>query len=831
MIPSVTLSLVMLLNAATMVLALANPQPQRTHSSAPPSPPATTAAATVDPCAALLTNTFQKATIYKADTVLACFNSFPITSASKIGHITALKSYFNFYPYLDMAKNTESPLFTSHIDILSSLDSIGKDPSITTEFGLHSAIRRLTSSLFDAHVAYHPACFAQFAFMQPWVVSVQYGESGPQVLLKDTLVHGGAVFEGARSGSAADSLSLYWALSIGVDPGKYVGYKVLAINGISAMDALQTFADQTTGISRTPDSRLNHVLPSYTWANDPVTGVSSTVMIDGTFYLHSWPHPNMNNAITYTLQNPTGAFDIVNVTADWAAIPQQHVVMQSMTSMDSYYSAYCNQAPSSSGDPIGAGPGQQGKTGSKQGQTQPSKVNMFSVAKSTLDDTMDSLVAVSLDHLNSIPRGDRRRDMSHSSSFHADGVGRRLTPYIPDSIFHRHGLGPVLDWSTTFPMSTEELAMDLGLSGGEKSGSIQDDLNASKSTTGTAKTVLSGDILRPVQSDDNGAFFNLDGNTGVWLFSTVDPATHSQQAFINWLVAVTNGLSKLEMLGMKQLIIDVTNNGGGSICAGQALVQYLFPKQKFTWTQYDLRYSQALFTVTAASQSSNQSIYAVDGKSFTDNRPMVTVNDLFVPGNTTTRGGISGRYSNVFLNADCQSFIQSLLDPGNVVQLKKGWDPKDVVIVSNGLCGSTCAAMVSLPFWEGYASGNIDYPSEWIPQPANGQLPVIDPSNPYSVWKIAAGFANGKVTPFGAFSNGSVVAKSPNMGGISTGSGSSNPNKIGNSNSGAGRSLGLLYPRSLNLRSKATALDMNFGGFVVMVWVWVVVVIGILAAI
>ena len=55
-----------------------------------------------------------------------------------------------------------------------------------------------------------------------------------------------------------------------------------------------------------------------------------------------------------------------------------------------------------------------------------------------------------------------------------------------------------------------------------------------------------------------------------------------------------------------------------------------------------------------------------------------------------TRGGVAGNYTARF-EMDCREYL------GNMTllpQLRKGWLPRNMAIVSNGLCGSTCSNIV-----------------------------------------------------------------------------------------------------------------------------------------
>ncbi|KAJ3323529.1 hypothetical protein HDU76_013624 [Blyttiomyces sp. JEL0837] len=817
----------------------ATPIRHNIHNILPRQETQTTTTTKKDPCATLLSNRFHNTTIFRAEDVLDCYNAFSVSPESKVAHINAIKSYFKFYPYIDLAKNSHAPLYQSQVDILQTLDIISQDDNISTEFALHTAIKSLISSLNDAHASYRPSCFSQFAFLQPWVVALKYSGvggsgdvKGARVILKDTIVNGGTVFDGVRGGKAAQAVTRYWNEKNGIDPSKYVGYEIVSVNGIPAMDALQQYADQTTGISRSSDSRLNDILPSYFWSTSPSTGVPGMFMVDGTFYLLLHPHANFTSDIVYELRSDNGKSETLII--DWAAIPLKKGLMNSLVSKESYYNTFCVVDPASTRDSEmgggGTATGASGETGGDNGAGQNQIISEENLAnylsegyegfqKSALGDVdvVNSLDSISFDDLNPLSQ----QHILGGFSRRLPWTGRDFDNYdriSQNNLLHHHIMVPQMNFKTMSQgfKSHDELLNELKVTFGKGFGGRVPSLNlltdangvnsnGSTSQSGSLSTV---NVARPVEFDENGAFFNLDGRTGVWVFSTVMPLSPTPQGLQEWLNTIMNGLAKLKILGLTKLVIDVTNNGGGNVCMGQLIIQMLFPQHTFNWLQYDIKYSDEAYNLFATAieptqaNSTTSTLYSHSEKtSVKDHRQIQSADDLFSPGILRLRGGVGGRYSNLFEFGECQMLLESVRSQ-DAEQL---WDAQNISIVSNGLCGSTCAAMVrilrdqlqiraftyggltgqlpfqptsfegglvatykdlrdtksipliarqylplapifpmkgTIPFWESYGNKSNNIPMEWLPHPADAHLiDIIDTTDPVSVWTSAAQLA------------------------------------------------------------------------------------------
>ncbi|KAJ3023428.1 UNVERIFIED_CONTAM: hypothetical protein HDU68_008617 [Siphonaria sp. JEL0065] len=188
-----------------------------------------------------------------------------------------------------------------------------------------------------------------------------------------------------------------------------------------------------------------------------------------------------------------------------------------------------------------------------------------------------------------------------------------------------------------------------------------------------------------VASDAQGAFLIHDDNiTGIYMLSTFHPSGGFAD-YAPWLKNVTDGLNALEEKGAKRLIIDVSNNGGGYVCAGWYLANFLFPQAKLLPTEFVGRMTQQLADniITLGDNNTFAGGENLKGEPITD-----YVNGIVLPGSKIT--GYPHLYSNRFrLIADSQC-------PPLPKAKSPSWKVQDVLIVSNGLCGSTCAQFTTL---------------------------------------------------------------------------------------------------------------------------------------
>ena len=151
------------------------------------------------------------------------------------------------------------------------------------------------------------------------------------------------------------------------------------------------------------------------------------------------------------------------------------------------------------------------------------------------------------------------------------------------------------------------------------------------------------------------------------------------------------GLQNLAAAGAKQLIVDVTNNPGGYACIAHWLHRIIAGSKSTTEPQAGL-YTEARAqplaqAITAAiangADPQSQMLYNPVNWAFKNNTPFPEKYDWLKDSVEKVINGREDFFSRE-LGQECQPFF---IDP----PAEALFDPKKVVIVSNGRCGSACS--------------------------------------------------------------------------------------------------------------------------------------------
>ncbi|KAF9009968.1 hypothetical protein BDQ17DRAFT_1234948 [Cyathus striatus] len=197
--------------------------------------------------------------------------------------------------------------------------------------------------------------------------------------------------------------------------------------------------------------------------------------------------------------------------------------------------------------------------------------------------------------------------------------------------------------------------------------------------------------LTPANGSRNAAQFYLlkDGKTGVLALGSFSDS--SLDDFQNSLL---QGLLSLKSAGAAQLIVDVSNNGGGFICAAHWLHRIIAGPKDTTVPQAGLDtaardgpLAQLIVKqiVNADVDPENQLLYNPLQWRNASNIPFGEHDDWLQPPVKSTINGRSDAFSQR-LGQECQPEGFSSTPPDEAL-----FDPKKVVIVSNGRCASSCS--------------------------------------------------------------------------------------------------------------------------------------------
>ncbi|KAF0501906.1 peptidase s41 family protein [Gigaspora margarita] len=184
------------------------------------------------------------------------------------------------------------------------------------------------------------------------------------------------------------------------------------------------------------------------------------------------------------------------------------------------------------------------------------------------------------------------------------------------------------------------------------------------------------------------ARFYILQDFGVVLISTED-INNSGDLEYHFLSNIIAGFKLFADKGIKKIILDLSNNGGGDVFIGHYINKLLFPNIQNFPLDYKVNDISIPF-IKEISRIKNRIGDIFHYKSFLSANTKSSfdiVND-FIGNNIYTRGGVKVRYtSKAFLN-DTTNYIGTFELPKPP---KFPWTEKDIVILTNGFCQSSCA--------------------------------------------------------------------------------------------------------------------------------------------
>ncbi|KAJ3428201.1 peptidase s41 family protein [Anaeramoeba flamelloides] len=155
---------------------------------------------------------------------------------------------------------------------------------------------------------------------------------------------------------------------------------------------------------------------------------------------------------------------------------------------------------------------------------------------------------------------------------------------------------------------------------------------------------------------------------------------------------------------IRYLILDLRDNGGGSIDLGYQLFYYIFENQKEKLTpkigNYDLIHSKLhdeLFEKCADNDKcyNDKSIPTTPKYWYDKDENQFETIDWYSPGKKYSRGGVEQSYSNLF---------HENVDLSWENKNKLFFDQEHLILLSDGICGSTCAVFSSKIFQNNLAN-------------------------------------------------------------------------------------------------------------------------------
>lgn len=193
----------------------------------------------------------------------------------------------------------------------------------------------------------------------------------------------------------------------------------------------------------------------------------------------------------------------------------------------------------------------------------------------------------------------------------------------------------------------------------------------------------------------------VPGSTGV-IKSFILPGNHTGVMFVGsfegdfdqFMSDTVQAINAFKEAGVTRLILDLTNNGGGFVCLGQFLFQYLagasfgYPGFVST-TRGNILAQKVLASDIALGNDDTITFYAADNWAFLNDTQMPASFNYLDPVVPFVVNGVSDPTSQRFHDTCGLSFSQPI--PEN-----PPFDLANIAIVGNGNCASTCAMFSTL---------------------------------------------------------------------------------------------------------------------------------------
>ncbi|MDP2437056.1 MAG: hypothetical protein Q8P67_15015 [archaeon] len=204
------------------------------------------------------------------------------------------------------------------------------------------------------------------------------------------------------------------------------------------------------------------------------------------------------------------------------------------------------------------------------------------------------------------------------------------------------------------------------------------------STDSTDESMVEPDELTTLWETESVDVYALK-NTLILHIKSFSPRDYN--LFISTTV---NALLYAQDNDLERLMLDLRDNGGGDICLGYSVLDYIFKGDFTPYGQYDFPAPPLAREMAAVSAdpaiSIEQSLWVPGywispetGKAFTTDRWMN-------PPVMITRNGVTSPYSQR-VHDDCSQYFATWPLPEH----HKKYTPDDVMVLSHGFCGSTCA--------------------------------------------------------------------------------------------------------------------------------------------
>ncbi|KAF8607363.1 hypothetical protein BDV93DRAFT_553079, partial [Ceratobasidium sp. AG-I] len=194
----------------------------------------------------------------------------------------------------------------------------------------------------------------------------------------------------------------------------------------------------------------------------------------------------------------------------------------------------------------------------------------------------------------------------------------------------------------------------------------------------------------PIVAGGNGqlkAYVLSDNKTGVLMVGSFGGD------YTQFQTDTVAALAKFKSVGVKQLIVDTTGNGGGYVCLGEFLINAL-AGTGFGYAGFEstMRANPLARKIVAAdiAQGIDYMFYSPNQWAFLNNTPQPANYNYMEPPTNFIINGVKDSVSKRFYDICTPYDVELPAEPA--------FPPSKILIVGNGLCGSTCALFTGVAY-------------------------------------------------------------------------------------------------------------------------------------
>ncbi|KAI9230061.1 MAG: hypothetical protein DHS80DRAFT_21819 [Piptocephalis tieghemiana] len=574
------------------------------------------------------------------EAIRECYRSIPYNKTLADQTVNAISSYMSLNVFGSLSSHPPDTSFAIPFDITATLDAHRSSArTFASDFDFQTSISGSLVAGNDGHMGYIPGCYGAFTFSQPLI----------PVALWDGTRHRFMV------GAVTDPSSNYTSM---------VGAEIISIQGVPALKYFTDFANKYIGVSKDPLTRLTMAMgyPSQS-PGDPSLG----------FNPGRW-------AGRRTLpETPEIQYELMpNITASLKAVGGN--ASRLPANLQPYASIHSR-----------------GKQPPLQTLRIPWITSLATESPNTTPITMG--ITSTQRYWNIYCAPSNYKSMStHSGNNNKDSNAQGTWFY--DEFAVSSGICEKAFLPTVPSKDISSIMENVGLQDSMDKDMVD---NSVTSTSSNAESGSSSSSFGKTNVTPYGmAFTILEGGVGVIQISSMI------RIDLNWAKAFVQGAQSFEKAGVRKWIVDLSNNSGGVICTSQTLLSLLLRSSRqggvfpSTWNYYlsTIRSSPLMrqFHDALAAKGLTGPFSPArygdprSGKTFTESSGWLNPG-LHLPTTPTGPQGdpsitytLPGASKCVMRNTKAAKQIQQMLANAPVPKAAS-----DLVVLSNGYCGSACA--------------------------------------------------------------------------------------------------------------------------------------------